>query len=731
MKQQESISLQGRVVSFETGKVAKQADGSCVVRLGDTVVLATACAMSEPKEGIDFLPLTVDYRENTYAAGRIPGGFFKREGRPTEKEILTSRLIDRPLRPLFPKGYGNETQVIAFVLSADGQNDPDVLAINGASAALAVSSIPFFHPIGAVRVGRIGGKLVLNPTNKEREESEIDLIVASTKDAVCMVESSAREVPEAVMIDAIFFGHEANKQVIALIEKLAADKGTVKPEFASVPVYDEAFFASIVKRWEGAMLAAMTVPGKILSYARIKEVKKQAIGEIPADDPVLRAKVGKAMEALVKTLTRETILDRRERLDGRNFSQIRPIACEVGLLPRTHGSALFTRGETQALVTCTLGTSEDTQLVEDYEGDSEKTFLLHYNFPPFSVGEVKFLRGPGRREIGHGNLARRALEPILPDDVSFPYTIRIVSDILESNGSSSMATVCGGTLALMDAGVPIKAPVAGVAMGLVAEGDKFAVLTDIAGQEDHYGDMDFKVAGTRDGITALQMDIKIKGLKRAIVEQALAQAHEGRLSILGSMSQALEAPRANISPYAPRIFTIQIPKDKIRDVIGSGGKTIRGIIEETGCKVDVEDSGRVSIASSDEAAAMRAIEIIEGLTKDAEIGQMYQGKVRRIEAYGAFVEILPGKDGLVHISELAPYRVRETTDVVKEGDIIPVKVIAIDPMGKIKLSRKQALTKEQLEAEAALAPAAVGEPEGGSHERHDRGRPEHRGPHRR
>ncbi|HET9793169.1 MAG TPA: polyribonucleotide nucleotidyltransferase [Thermoanaerobaculia bacterium] len=720
MKHEEIISLPDRPLSIETGKVAKQADGACVVRLGDTVVLATACAAGEPKEGIDFLPLTVDYRENTYAAGRIPGGFFKREGRPTEKEILTSRLIDRPLRPLFPKGWGNETQVIAFVLSADGQNDPDVLAINGASAALAVSAIPFTHTIAAVRVGRIGGKLVLNPTNKERDESDIDLIVASTKDAVCMVESGAREVPESAMIDAIFFGHDANQQIIAGIEKLAAAVGNRKREFSAPEPYDAAFFAGILKRWEGAMLAAMTVPGKILSYARIKEVKKQAIGEIPAEDVALRTATAKAMDALVKTLTRETILDRGERLDGRNFSQIRPITCEVGLLPRTHGSALFTRGETQALVTCTLGTSEDTQLVEDYEGDSEKTFLLHYNFPPFSVGEVKFLRGPGRREIGHGNLARRALEPILPDDVSFPYTIRVVSDILESNGSSSMATVCGGTLALMDAGVPIKSPVAGVAMGLVAEGEKHAVLTDIAGQEDHYGDMDFKVAGTRDGITALQMDIKIKGLKRVIVEQALEQARHGRLSILESMSKAIEAPRANISPYAPRIFTIQIPKDKIRDVIGSGGKTIRGIIEETGCKVDVEDSGRVSIASSDEAAAMRAIEIIEGLTKDPQIGEMYRGKVRRIEAYGAFVEILPGKDGLVHISELAPYRVRETTDIVKEGDVIPVKVIAIDPMGKIKLSRKQALSKEELEAEAAMAPATVGEPEGGSHERHDR-----------
>ena len=728
MKQEQTVSLQGRTLSFETGKIAKQAGGSCVVRTGDSVVLATACALAEAKPGADFLPLTVDYRENTYAAGRIPGGFFKREGRPTEKEILTSRLIDRPLRPLFPSGYSHETQIIAFVLSADGQNDPDVLAINGASAALAVSAIPFTHTIGAVRVGRINGKLVVNPTNKEREESDIDLIVAATRDAVCMVEAGAHEVSESAMVDAIFFGHEMARQVIDGIERLAASVGTVKPEFSSPAPYEKEFFDAIYKKWERPMLAALTVPGKIISYARIKEVKKLALAEVPADNEELRAKTAKAMDALVKVLTRETILERNERLDGRSFEQIRAIECEVGLLPRTHGSALFTRGETQALVTCTLGTSEDTQLVEDYEGDSEKTFLLHYNFPPFSVGEVKFLRGPGRREIGHGNLARRALERILPDDASFPYTIRIVSDILESNGSSSMATVCGGTLCLMDAGVPIKAPVAGVAMGLVTDGAKFAVLTDIAGQEDHYGDMDFKVAGSHGGITALQMDIKIKGLRREIVEQALEQARRGRLYILEKMSAALEAPRPSISPFAPRIFTIQIPKDKIRDVIGSGGKTIRAIIEETGCKVDVEDSGRVSIASTDEASAMRAIQIIEGLTRDAEIGQVYRGKVRRIEAYGAFVEILPGKDGLVHISELAPYRVRETTDVVKEGDEIPVKVIAIDPMGKIKLSRKQALSKEELEAEMALAPAATPEHEGGSHERNDRFRD--RGPRR-
>jgi polyribonucleotide nucleotidyltransferase len=722
MKIQETVTLTDRSLSLETGALARQADGACVVRLGDSVILATACAAREPREGVDFLPLTVDYRENTYAAGRIPGGFFKREGRPTEKEILTSRLIDRPLRPLFPKGYANETQVIAFVLSADGQNDPDILAINGASAALAISPIPFPQPIGAVRVGRVGGRLVANPTNKERDQSDMDLVVAATTDAVCMVEAGAREVSESDMVEAIFFGHVACREIIAAIEKLAERRGVAKPAFESAEPYDRQFFAEIRARWQDMMMGAMTLPEKIVSYNRIREIKKSAVDEVPEADVELRSKTSHAMDDLVKVLTRETILGRHQRLDGRKFDEIRTISAEVGLLPRTHGSALFTRGETQALVTCTLGTSEDTQLIEDYEGDLEKTFLLHYNFPPFSVGEVKFLRGPGRREIGHGNLARRGLEPVLPSEDSFPYTIRVVSDILESNGSSSMATVCGGTLALMDAGVPIKAPVAGVAMGLVSDGERFAVLTDIAGQEDHYGDMDFKVTGTREGITALQMDIKIKGLKREIVAQALEQARAGRFFILERMSGAIEKPRPNISPYAPRIFTIQIPRDKIRDVIGSGGKTIRAIIEETGCKVDVEDSGRVSIASTDEASAMRAIEIIEGLTREAEIGQVYRGKVRRVEAYGAFVEILPGKDGLVHISELAPYRVRETTDVVKEGDEITVKVIAIDPAGKIKLSRKQALSKEEIEAEMATAPASGPENEDFR---------EHRGDHRR
>jgi polyribonucleotide nucleotidyltransferase len=715
-----SIPVGTRSLDVEIGKIARQADGAAVVRYGDTVVLATAVFAKEPKENADFFPLTVDYRENTYAAGRIPGGWFKREGRPTEKEILTSRLIDRPLRPLFPRGFTHETQVIAFVLSADGQNDPDVLAMNAASIALTCSLVPFYSPIGAVRVGSIGGQFVLNPTNAERDKSEIDLIVAGTEEAVVMVEASAREVTEQRMLDAILFGHEAVRRIVAEQKNLQSKGGFEKPAWLATEAYSREVFADVRKQWEAPMRAALTMSGKIASYAEIKALKKAAVAVIPEELGERRQQTARAIDDLVKILTREIILNERKRLDGRAFDEVRPISCEVGLLPRTHGSALFTRGETQALVTATLGTSDDAQIIEEYEGESEHTFLLHYNFPPFSVGETKFMRGPSRRDIGHGNLARRALSTVLPTDDSFPYTVRVVSDILESNGSSSMATVCGGTLALMDAGVPIKSPIAGVAMGLVGEGDRFAILTDIAGQEDHYGDMDFKVAGSAEGITALQMDIKIKGLPRAVLEQALEQARAGRLHILEKMSSALERPRPNISPYAPRIFTMQIPRDRIRDVIGSGGKTIRSIIEETGCKIDVEDSGKVSIASSDEAAALRAIQIIEGLTQEPEIGKIYTGKVRRVEPYGAFVEILPGQDGLVHISELAPYRVRQTTDVVKEGDEVTVKIIAVDPTGKIKLSRKQALSKEELETEMAMAPVGTGEEVGANEGRRPR-----------
>jgi polyribonucleotide nucleotidyltransferase len=715
-----SIPVGTRSLEVEIGKIARQADGAAVVRYGDTVVLATAVFAKEPKENADFFPLTVDYRENTYAAGRIPGGWFKREGRPTEKEILTSRLIDRPLRPLFPRGFTHETQVIAFVLSADGQNDPDILAMNAASIALTCSLVPFYSPIGAVRVGSVGGQFVLNPTNAERDKSEIDLIVAGTEEAVVMVEASAREVTEQRMLDAILFGHEAIRRIVAEQKNLQSKGGFEKPAWLAPEAYSREVFADVRKQWEAPMRAALTMSGKIASYAEIKALRKAAIAVIPEELGERRQQTARAIDDLVKILTREIILNESKRLDGRAFDEVRPISCEVGLLPRTHGSALFTRGETQALVTATLGTSDDAQIIEEYEGESEHTFLLHYNFPPFSVGETKFMRGPSRRDIGHGNLARRALSTVLPTEDSFPYTVRVVSDILESNGSSSMATVCGGTLALMDAGVPIKSPIAGVAMGLVGEGDRFAILTDIAGQEDHYGDMDFKVAGSVEGITALQMDIKIKGLPRAVLEQALEQARAGRLHVLEKMSSALERPRPNISPYAPRIFTMQIPRDRIRDVIGSGGKTIRSIIEETGCKIDVEDSGKVSIASSDEAAALRAIQIIEGLTQEPEIGKIYTGKVRRVEPYGAFVEILPGQDGLVHISELAPYRVRQTTDVVKEGDEVTVKIIAVDPTGKIKLSRKQALSKEELETEMAMAPVGTGEEVGANEGRRPR-----------
>jgi polyribonucleotide nucleotidyltransferase len=724
-----SIPLGAMPLEIQIGKLAKQADGAAVVRYGDTVVLTTAVFAKEPKANADFFPLTVDYRENTYAAGRIPGGWFKREGRPTEKEILTSRLIDRPFRPLFPKGFQHETQIIAFVLSADGQNDPDVLALNAASVALTCSLVPFYSPVGAVRVGRLDGQFILNPTNAQREKSELELVVAGTDDAVVMVEGGAREVSEQVLLDAIFFGHGAVRSIVAAQRELQSRAGFArKPEWMSEEPYPAEVFSQVRSQWGEPMMAAMTLPSKIASYAEIKAVKKAAVSVVPEEEEEKRIQVARAADDLVKVLTRETILDQGKRLDGRRFDEIRPITCEVGLLPRTHGSALFTRGETQALVTATLGTSDDAQIIEEYEGESEHTFLLHYNFPPFSVGETKFLRGPSRRDIGHGNLARRSLSTVLPNEEAFPYTVRVVSDILESNGSSSMATICGGTLALMDAGVPIKAPIAGVAMGLVSDGDRFAILSDIAGQEDHYGDMDFKVAGSYEGITGLQMDIKIKGLSREILERALEQARAGRLHILQTMSSALDRPRPNISPYAPRIFTMQIPRDRIRDVIGSGGKTIRSIIETTGCKIDVEDSGKVSIASADEAAALRAIEIIESLTQEPEIGKVYRGKVRRVEPYGAFVEILPGQDGLVHISELAPYRVRQTTDVVKEGDEVTVKIIAVDPMGKIKLSRKQALSKEELEAEMAMAPVAAGEDEGHNEfPRGGRGPGEHHG----
>jgi polyribonucleotide nucleotidyltransferase len=715
-------------LSIETGRMAKQADGAVVVRLGDTVVLATACAAKDPKAGIDFLPLTVDYRENTYAGGRIPGGFFKREGRPNEKEVLTSRMIDRPLRPLFPEGYACETQVIGLLLSADMENDSDTLAIIGASTALYISDIPFHSPIGAVRVGFWDGECHINPSSADlRTKSRLNLLVAGTKDAIVMVESGAKELTEAEMVRALAEGHAVIKQIVAMQEDLRSKVGKEKRPFAK-PALDESLVAEVSGAIKDKLVAAMRTPGKLNYQNALKKVKVEymaSIAEKQAAEPQKYAAVPAVFDFIRERALRDEILANSTRFDGRKFDEIRNIHSEVGVLPRTHGSALFTRGETQALVTVTLGTSEDAQMIDTVqEQNTEKRFMLHYNFPPFSVGEVKFLRGPGRREIGHGALAERALKEMLPEGEAFPYTVRIVSDILESNGSSSMASICGGTLALMDAGVPIKSPVAGVAMGLVKEGEKYAVLSDIAGEEDHYGDMDFKVAGTQQGITALQMDIKIGGITAEIMAKALEQARVGRLHILGKMAEALSAPRPNISSYAPRILTIKVPVDKIRDIIGPGGKMIRSIVERTGCKIDVEDDGRVSIASVDESAARKAIAIIEELTATAELNKTYLGKVVRVVDFGAFVEILPGTDGLLHVSEMAHHRVQDVRSEVKEGDQILVKVVNIDPSGKIRLSRKALI--EQAEG-AAPSGDAGGSGEGGSG--HSSGGGEHR-PHR-
>jgi polyribonucleotide nucleotidyltransferase len=690
------MALGQHALSLENGRMAKQADGAVLVRLGDTVVLATACAQREPRVGVDFLPLTVDYREGTYAGGKIPGGFFKREGRPNEKEVLTSRMIDRPLRPLFPEGYSCETQVIGLLLSADMENDSDTLSIIGASTALLISDIPFERPVGAVRVGYWDGACVINPASADlKAKSQLNLLVAGTEDAIVMVEAAAKEVSEAVMAQALAEGHAVIKGIVALQKELRARVGKPKRPLAKKEIAPE-----IVAEIEGALteplVAAMRVRGKLESYAQMKRVKDEYVASIPEEQAEKKAAFAAVYDALREKLLKREIFENGHRLDGRRFDEVRAVSCEVGVLPRTHGSALFTRGETQALVTATLGTSEDSQIIDTVqEAEYRKRFMLHYNFPPFSVGEVKFLRGPGRREIGHGVLAERSLREMLPAEEAFPYTIRIVSDILESNGSSSMATVCGGTLALMDAGVPITHPVAGVAMGLVMDGDRFKVLTDIAGEEDHYGDMDFKVAGTRAGITALQMDIKVAGLTPEVMAAALEQARQGRLHILDRMLEALASPRADISPFAPRILTIRVPVDKIRDIIGPGGKMIRSIVERTGCKIDVEDDGRVAIASVDEGAARKAIAIIEELTATPELNKTYLGKVVRVVEFGAFVEILPGTDGLLHVSEMAHHRVNSVHDEVKEGDQILVKVVSIDPSGKIRLSRKALLDEAQ------------------------------------
>ncbi|MFQ5671259.1 MAG: polyribonucleotide nucleotidyltransferase [Acidobacteriota bacterium] len=687
-----TIEIGGKPLSLEMGRVAKQADGATLVRYGDTVVLATACAAREPRVGISFLPLTVDYREWTYAAGKIPGGFFKREGRPNQKETLTCRLIDRPVRPLFPEGYSCETQVIGLVLSSDQENDSDVLAVCGAGASLYCSSIPFPVPLAAVRIGLLKDQLVVNPTFQDLAESRLELLVAGTPDAVVMVEAGAREVTEEVILSAIDLGYENIRRICSLIQEFHDE---FRPEKRTVQVPEiPADLRRMVRDKVYAPLGeAMRIRDKLKSYAEMDRIKADLLEAFPEEDTGQRSSAAKVFKELQSDHLAAAVMNEKRRLDGRAFDEIRAITCEVGLLPRTHGSALFTRGETQALVTATLGTSSDAQRLDYIQGAAEKRFMLHYNFPPFSVGEVRFMRGPGRREIGHGALAERSLLPMIPPEESFPYTLRVVSDILESNGSSSMATVCGAALALMDAGVPIQSPVAGIAMGLIKRETEFAILSDIAGAEDHYGDMDFKVAGTRAGITALQMDIKITGITRDILQRALEQARRGRLHILDKMAESLASPRSDISPFAPRIITINISKDKIRDVIGTGGKVIRSIIERTGCKIEVNDDGRVDIASTDETSAMKAKEIILELTAEAEIDKTYLGKVVRVTGFGAFVEILPSVEGLLHISEIAHHRIDQVEDVLKEGDEVTVKVLSVDGQGRIRLSRKALLEK--------------------------------------
>jgi polyribonucleotide nucleotidyltransferase len=703
------LEVNGTALSFETGKYAKQADGAVMVRMGESVVLVTACAASNAREGIDFLPLTVDYKEYTYASGRIPGGFFKREGKPTEKEVLTSRVIDRPIRPLFPAGWRFETQLIALVLSADAKHDTDVLAISGASAALAVSGIPFQKTLAGVRVGQVDGQFVINPTYEQRKKSPLDLMIAGTKDGLVMVEAGAKEVPEEEIVQALEAGHAAIKRIVETIEDLAKAAGKAKRPVAKKE-YDPVFYREVEEKVMIPLADAMRIGDKLENYSTVDQILSEFVGSIPEGEVQRKTEAKAIFKELKEKVLRDEILERRQRLDGRKFDEIRPIWSEVGVLPRVHGSAVFTRGETQALVTVTLGTSDDQQKIETIEGETYRRFMLHYNFPPFSVGEVQFLRGPGRREVGHGALAERALVPVLPTEETFPYTIRVVSDILESNGSSSMASVCGGTLAMQDAGVPLRAPVAGVAMGLIMDEQtgKYAVLSDIAGAEDHYGDMDFKVTGTAAGVTALQMDIKVTGITAAIMREALQQANRGRLHILGEMQKTLIAPRGNISTYAPRIITIKIPVDKIRDVIGPGGKMIRSIIERTGVKIDVEDDGSVNVASSDEAAAQKAIGIIQELTATAELNKTYLGKVQRITDFGAFVEIMPGTDGLLHVSEIANHRVKDVRDELKEGEQVMVKVINIDPTGKIRLSRK-ALLQDAGAAAPAGAPSRKSE----------------------
>jgi len=699
--------LAGRKLVLEVGEVAKQANGATLVWYGETVVLVTAVVAPEVREGIGFVPLTVDYREKAYAAGKIPGGFFKREGRPSEREVLTSRLIDRPIRPLFPNGFCQETQVIATVLSADTENDPDILAMIGASTALTVSGIPFQGPMGAVRVGLIAGEFIVNPTRQQQTLSDLDLVIAGVDEGIMMVEGSGREVSEEVLIEGLEVGHQVIREIIALQRDLRETAG--QPKLPSVAEANDSVLVQRVRELATpGVRDTIRIPEKQVRERRMSEILAEVATTLVDLLPEQVRLVPKLIESIEREQMRTMILEEGIRADGRRTDEIRPISIRVGVLPRTHGSSLFTRGETQALVVSTLGTSTDEQIVDELEGKSSKAFMLHYNFPPFSVGEVSPMRGPGRREIGHGALAERSVAPILPSSDTFPYTIRVVSDILESNGSSSMATVCGATLSLMDAGVPILAPVAGIAMGLISEpGRGIAVLSDILGLEDHLGDMDFKVAGTPTGITGFQLDVKIGGVDTTILRGAIEQARQGRLWILEKMASVIDIPRAQLSTHAPRIITIRINPDKIREVIGPGGKVIRGIIEKTGANIDIEDDGRINIASADEKAARAAIEIIRGITAEAEIGKIYRGKVKKITDFGAFVEIMPGTDGLVHISQIAEQRVKSVSDVLKEGEEVMVKVLEIDKQGRVKLSRREALREAKERDEPAPADAST------------------------
>jgi polyribonucleotide nucleotidyltransferase len=691
-----SIEIGGRVLSIETGRIANQADGSVLVRYGESVVLVTAVSSSDINEDADFLPLIVDYQEKSYAAGKIPGGFYKREGKPTDNEILTSRLIDRSIRPLFPEGYLNETQIIAAVLSVDQENSPDVLAIIGASAALVISDIPFSNALYGVRVGKIDGNYIINPTYQQLLESDIDLVIAGNKDGIIMVEGGARIVPEDDIIKGIIFGHESMKEVIRIQEELRERVGKVKRSIDYLNEDNSILKNKIRDLWGEEIRKAINIPQKLDRRNRLNLIMREAIGKLAEEYEEEETKIISAFEEFERDILRESIIKYNVRIDGRGLKDIRPLDIEVGVLPRPHGSALFRRGETQTLAVTTLGTSADEQKIDSLEGESFKTFMLHYNFPPFSVGEVKFLRAPGRREIGHGALAERAFLSLLPSPEEFPYTIRVVSDVMESNGSSSMATVCSASLSLMDAGVPIKGAVAGIAMGLIKEGENFFILSDILGDEDHLGDMDFKVAGTKDGITSLQMDIKIPGITEDIMKEALYQAREGRLFILRKMDEVLSEPRPDISEYAPRIVSMMVKPEKIRDIIGPSGKNIKWIIEKTGVKIDIDDSiGKVKIFSSDSEASERAVKMIKDIVQEAELGGIYLGKVKRIMDFGAFVEIFQGTEGLLHISEISHKRIRKVSDVLKEGDEVLVKVIGIDKDGRVKLSRKEVLGDEK------------------------------------